>query len=219
VASLGVVVAEQRLARWTALAGVGFFVLFVIDFLLTGDSPDETTSGAKVVSYYKDHRGRELLAFVLMTIAFVLLIFFAGRVRSVLRGATPGGELLSAIFFGGAVVLTAGAFVGGAIHFSLIEAADKGQISVARTLNMLDNNDFAPIAGGIAILLLAAGIATVVSPVLPRWLGWVSIVVGVLTLTPIGFIGALLAVVWVLVVSILLARGRGAAEGRATPTA
>jgi hypothetical protein len=77
---------EQRLARWTALAGVAFFVLFVIDFLLTGDNPDEKTSGAKVVSYYKDHRGRELAAFVIMVIGTVLFLFFAGRVRSALRG-------------------------------------------------------------------------------------------------------------------------------------
>ncbi|MDQ6852567.1 MAG: hypothetical protein M3046_02580 [Actinomycetota bacterium] len=209
--------AEQRLARWTALAGVGFFVLFVVGFLLTGDNPDETTSGTKVVSYYKDHRGRELVAFVLMTIGLVLLVFFAGRVRSVLREAEPGGELLSAIFFGGVIVLTAGALVGGAIHFALIDAADKGQVAVAHTLNVLDNNDFAPIAAGIAILLLAAGIATVLSPVLPRWLGWASIVIGVLNLTPLGFIFSLLAVVWVLVVSILLAGGRGATRASTAP--
>jgi hypothetical protein len=125
---------------------------------------------------------------------------------------------MSAIFFGGAVVITAGALVAGAIHFALIDAADKGQVDVAHTLNVLDNNDFAPIAGGIAILLLAAGIATVLSPVLPRWLGWVSIVLGVLNLTPLGFIGSLLAVVWVLVVSILLARAPAVAGAGTAPS-
>jgi hypothetical protein len=54
----------------------------------------------------------------------------------------------------------------------------------------------------MAVLMLAAGIATVRRPVLPRWLGWAAIVIALLCLAgPIGFLGLLLAVIWILVVS------------------
>jgi hypothetical protein len=41
--------------------------------------------------------------------------------------------------------------------------------------------------------------------VLPRWLGWAAIVIGVLSLAgPVGFAGVLLAVIWIIVVAILM---------------
>jgi hypothetical protein len=112
----------------------------------------------------------------------------------------------------GALVLAGGWFFTGAVHFALVDAADKNQPAVAHTLNLLDNNDFAPLVGGLAVMLLATGIATLLSPVLPRWLGWVSIVIGVLAVAgPLGMIAFPLFFVWVLVVSILLARSQAMA--------
>jgi hypothetical protein len=41
--------------------------------------------------------------------------------------------------------------------------------------------------------------------VLPRWLGWAAIVIGVLSLAgPIGFAGFLLCLVWLIVAAILM---------------
>ena len=49
------------------------------------------------------------------------------------------------------------------------------------------------------------------SGVLPKWLGWVMLVLGVLGLTPIGFVSAVGAAILVLVLSILLSvRARSA---------
>jgi hypothetical protein len=39
----------------------------------------------------------------------------------------------------------------------------------------------------------------------PRWLGWVALVIAVTTSTPIGFVGFIGGALWVLVVSIVLA--------------
>ena len=39
---------------------------------------------------------------------------------------------------------------------------------------------------------------------LPKWLGWVAIVFGVVALTPFGFFAFLGGIVWILVVSIML---------------
>jgi hypothetical protein len=39
---------------------------------------------------------------------------------------------------------------------------------------------------------------------LPVWLGWIALLIGVVTVTPIGFFGFLATLAWVLIVSILM---------------
>ena len=76
---------------------------------------------------------------------------------------------------------------------------------VNQALNVLDNDLFLPLAGGIAVMILASGISLVRSvTLLPHWLGWVAVVIGILGFTPAGFFAFLASGLWVLVVSVLL---------------
>ena len=101
--------------------------------------------------------------------------------------------------------MAAGSCLDAAVSFALAQAGDNKFAGAAQTLNVVSNNDFFLVIGGIATLLLASGISTVRRPVLPRWLGWAAVVIGVISLAgPIGFIGAVLAILWLLVVSILM---------------
>jgi hypothetical protein len=197
---------EVTLRRWLALCGVVAPVLDVLAFtVVTGKTPDDKASAVEVVSFYRDHKGANVVAALMVTIAAVLLVLFAARLREVLRGDGSGGGVLPIAAFGGVLVLAASLLGGAVVHFALVQAADHRFAAPAQTLNVLDNNDFFGVIGGMAVLMLAAGIATVRRPVLPRWLGWVAIVVGVLSLAgPLGFVGVLLAVIWIIVVAILM---------------
>ena len=55
------------------------------------------------------------------------------------------------------------------------------------------------------MFLIASGISIVRHGALPRWLGWVAIVLGVASATPAFFIAFLLAAIWILIVSVMLA--------------
>jgi hypothetical protein len=68
----------------------------------------------------------------------------------------------------------------------------------------LGNELFFPLAGGAALLLGAAGLAFVRTRVLPAWLGWVSIALAVLALTPVGFFVLLAMILWVAALGIVL---------------
>jgi hypothetical protein len=50
---------------------------------------------------------------------------------------------------------------------------------------------------------------------LPKWLGWVALVLAIATFTPVGFIGFGLTGIWIIVASILLS----ARAAPATPAA
>jgi hypothetical protein len=195
----------MTLRRWLALCGAGAAVLFAVGTGLGGPSPQDDASAAKVVSYFRDHPTVTRVGSLILAIAAVLVVLFAARLRELLQSGQPVDRLLPVAAFGGAVILAVGALLDAVVGFALVQAADHKFAAPAQTLNVLFNNDFFVVAGGIAVLLLATGISTVRRPVLPRWLGWAAIVIGILSLAgPAGFFGAILAIVWLLVVSILM---------------
>jgi len=197
----------MTLRRWLALSGVGAAVLFAVSFFSGGGTPNDDASAAKVVSYFRDHRVATQVEALLAVIGAVLLVLFAARLREFLRGDGPDRGLLPNVAFGGAVILAAGLMLDSAVTYALVRSSRLGFAGSAQTLNVLSNGDFYPLFGGLALLLLAAGIATVRQPALPRWLGWAAIVIGILSLAgPIGFFGAILGIIWLLVVAVIIFR-------------
>ncbi|MDQ3435086.1 MAG: hypothetical protein M3481_10490, partial [Actinomycetota bacterium] len=80
-----------------------------------------------------------------------------------------------------------------------------------QALQALWDNDFVPIILGVLAFLWATGISVIRSGALPKWLGWVMILLGIVGVTPIGFVAAIGAAILVLVLSILLSlRARSA---------
>jgi hypothetical protein len=134
-----------------------------------------------------------------------LLVLFAGEIRARARergehGAGP------TVLVGGAVLLAASLLAGAGLSLSLVTASDHNQAQVAQTLNVLDNDSWIPFIGGIAVFLIGAGMTVLSCGLLPKWLGWVALVVGVVSLAgPGGFIGFFGAPVWILVSGIMLA--------------
>ncbi len=67
------------------------------------------------------------------------------------------------------------------------------------------DNDFVPLALGTLLFLWATGISVVRSGALPKWIGWIMLLLGVVALTPFGFASFIGTAVLIVVISILLA--------------
>jgi hypothetical protein len=200
----GASMVTDRTERLAPLAGVLFTVVFAIGFLTSGETPDTKATGQEVISHYDDSGG-VLVSMFGLVLAAVLFMFFAGVLRSRLQATGP--DWLASVAFGGAVVYTVslGLFAMGQI--ALVDAADLGQPEVAQALNIIDNDNFFPAVIGLTVVLLATGWHILASRSLPTWLGWASVVLGILALAgPLGFIAFLLFPIWILVVSIMLYR-------------
>jgi uncharacterized protein involved in cysteine biosynthesis len=61
------------------------------------------------------------------------------------------------------------------------------------------------VAAGLAAMQLGFGVAFLVGKAFPAWLGWLSIVIGVVALLgPLAFLALMATGVWVLIVSAMI---------------
>jgi len=193
------------------LTGVGFVLLGIVSFIIGGEPKSADQPVGEIVDYYVDNKDSIQVAAFIGVAATLLLVFFGAYLRRVLRAAAPEAEILSLISFLGLVVVAVGFAIDTTILIALSEAADDVDPVAVQSLQALWDNDFVPLVLGVLMFLWATGLAVIRTGALPKWLGWVMLVLGVLALTPIGFVAAIGAAILVLVLSILLAvRARSA---------
>jgi hypothetical protein len=196
--------------RWHVLApltGVGFVALAVIAFIVSGETPDTDDSPVKILAFYIRNDAEQQWAAALLAWAAVFFLFFIGVIRTVLRATEGAVGRLSTVAFGGGVVAAIGMLSFAGFTFALGDTADDGLTpQAAQALNALNSDFFFPVAAGIGTLMIATGLSSIRSRVLPPWLGWAALVIGIAAITPVGFFAFLVFLVWTLVVSILLWR-------------
>jgi hypothetical protein len=194
-------------SRWERLApltGVVFVVIVVVSFSIGGSTPEEDDPANKVQAFYVAHHDKQSALALLVAIAIPFLLFFSSTLRHHLRRVGGTGQLANAAFAGG-ILAAAGFGLVSSVHLAVSNAGEHATtISAIPTLNVLDNNDFIPAAAGAAVLVFSAGLAVVRHGGLPKWLGWIGIVIGIVAFTPAGFFAFLAAGLWILIASILL---------------
>ena len=190
--------------RLAALSGVGAVALLVAAFAVSGDTPSVDDSPADIVSFYTDNDSEQQWSAALLAWGALLFLVFATTIAGALRRARGETGGSSALAFGGAVVATVGMTIFAGIGFTLGDAVDHLGPASILTLNALSSDMFFTVAIGTAAFLLGAGIAMVKTDILPKWLGWVAIVLGVASFTPLGFFGFLGMGLWILVASVML---------------
>ena len=194
-----------RSREWLVpLTGVGFILLGIVSFIVGGEPKSADDPVREIVNYYVDNKGSIQAAAFIGVAATLLLVFFGAYLRGVLRTAAPEGEILSLVAFAGLVVVALSFAIDTTILIALSEAAEDIDPVAVQSLQALWDNDFVPLVLGVLMFLFATGLAVIRTGVLPRWLGWVMVVLGVIGLTPIGFVAAIGAAILVLALSILL---------------
>jgi hypothetical protein len=201
-----------RTSKWLAWTGPLFVVGFaVIVFGLEASTPDEKASLSKITSYYNAHQGRSTTAALMAPLGAALLVLFASYLRSVAREKNPAAIVGPTVLVAGAVLWAGGILLGSAFDLTLVSAVHHHQDAVARTINVINNDDWIPFIGGVAVTLIGAGMTVLTSRVLPVWLGWIALVVGIVSLAgPLGFVGFFIAPLWLLVAGVMLALTKGA---------
>lgn len=201
---------NSRLWQWLGGMGIVFTILFVLANVVLGSTPSEKASPLRIVNYYSAHKTSVTVGVFVVAFAALAFSFFLSALRRALSGAkADSGYLSQATLIGGAIYL-GGLLLMDVLNVSLIDAAHYHQQTAAQTLNILANDDWVPVVVGLSIVALSTGVAALRGRALPRWLGWASIVLGILAVSgPVGGIAFLLAPVWTFAVGIVLIRRSG----------
>ncbi len=207
----------DRWGRLAPLTGVLFAVLVLVAvFTNNSETPKASASAARVVSYYAAHRSEVETSGILFALAFLVLLLFAGALRSYLR-RTSAAEGLSALVLAGAVLMVAGALAGTGVEYGIAHNLHDLSPETIKTLNFVSSELFLPLLAGGFTFGVCSGIAILRGAALPTWLGWVAIVIGIATLIPPTSFPALFAfVIWSIIVSVLMYRRGGSVDATAT---
>ena len=210
----------DSLARYAPLTGVAGAVLFLVG-IFTGSEPAKSTSSpAAVVHFYAIHRSEVETTSVLIGISLVLFLLFTASLRAYLR-RSPGAEgPASIVLVGASVMFTAGLLATG-LEYTLAHHLLSFTPSTVQAVNVVAQEVFVPILGGVFLIGFASFLAIIVrGAALPRWLGWLALLVAVVSaITPIGFAGFIVFIVWVVITSIFMYMRMDAAAGGGAPAA
>jgi hypothetical protein len=201
---------------WSRLGalGIAYAVLMVIAQVLIGNTPGTSASGATVLAFYRGHKASEMAAVFVLAAAVLAFSFFLGSLRNTLSRNDEGRQLANVVTAGGAIYVV-GLLMMGALSVALVDAGHYKLAGAAQALNVLSSDLWVPVVVGLSVLSLGTGVSALRNSGLPRWLGWASIVLGILAVAgPVGAIAFLLAPVWTLVVGIAILRSPSSDQGR-----
>ena len=193
-------------SRYGPLSGLLFVLLVVASIIVGGfDSVDSNDSTVKVIKFWHDNDGEQIASALIGALAMVPFLWFLGSLRSTLRVAEGGAGRLAAVAYAGGIVLVGFALVDSALQFATAESVGDVPPLVTQTLSVLYNDFFVGFPVGFGTLMLATALVLLRTRVLPVWLGWFALLLGIAVFFgPIGFVAFLVGLVWVAVVSVVL---------------
>jgi hypothetical protein len=143
----------------------------------------------------------------------VAMLFFAAALRRALRSGEGGESTYSGVAYAGAILVAASQAAVAWFSLTAIESAHHHDKQVVDTLSALGINSWIPWVAASAAMFLAAGLGGVRNAVLPRWLGIVTVVLGVACLLgPAGVAVYFATPFWLIVTGVVLGRRQQAEE-------
>jgi hypothetical protein len=189
------------LVRFLPLAGLCFAVLTFAGDLTIGEFPDPETSLSDLTTYYAAHGDAVRTGGQLMILGALFLGIFGLAVWNRVRIAAASPVVAGLMLIGTAIAVTSA--LGGGGHYVLLGNIGADSAVTPQALQAWHVGSEYGGGGGFLLLLGLFG-AGVVSRVIPGWLAWTALGLGMATLTPFGFYADLLFLLWAAVAGVVL---------------
>ena len=191
--------------RWAPLSGILAVILWIIGFLIIGETKDKP---AEILQQIRDDDVRIIIGSIIFWIGTGLFIWLLGTLRTRLLAAEGPTGRVTAVAYGAGVglavclMLLPAALAAAAINKEDLDA------SAASAMSNMSDAFFLGAEYMFPWLLFAFALVSIRYRAFPKWLGWLSVLIGIGLLT--GWIGWAFLIlglpVWTLIVSILLWR-------------
>jgi hypothetical protein len=199
---------SSTLERWAPLSGVLFFVFIVVTIVLTSDTPGATDKTADVVKYWTDNDTKQIIGNLVGGFAVATLIWFGAVLKSAFEDLGGEARRLALLSFAGALTIGVAGGIASSIGFAAADTAGDVPGTVTQSISVLNEDMFILFIAGVLIFNVANARLILGYGGFPRWMGWFSVLLLVISLTPIGFIGLFGSVIWVLIASIMMFSGQ-----------
>jgi len=206
-------------ARGILAAASGIVVTLLAFGVNVPELPD-TVTAESARAYLVDNAGALEVFGMSMAASAALLMVLLGQVRAMIAQAENGRGFLADVAFGGGVLTAVWLLVTGAFHAATVFDGVDGLPAelVTSYYGLMSVGDTLGSASTYAkgVLMLAVGVAAIRTRALPRWLGWLSVVLGAMAVlgglgvvenpvTPALWYGGLIGfAVWPMLVGITL---------------
>lgn len=202
---------DETLRRLAPLTGIGAVVLLVAGMIIAAKgSPGFAGPAEEIADYYVDETGRILAATVLFAIAAPFFVWFLGCLRTGIARVEGGATRLASTAFGAGIAALALLLAALMINaMGALRADEDGQIALEAATVFFDTTNVlfgAAAPAAFAATLIATAVASLRhKAVLPGWLAVATIVLGVVNvIPPIAWVGMLISLLWIAIVSGLL---------------
>jgi hypothetical protein len=187
--------------------GSGLTVDAVYDPAIEGDAP-------AIVERLGEQVPQLVVFHVATMVSTLLLLVFAAGLKRRLEAQAPAGSLLPAVAASGLGLVSVAGLLGAGLNTEFIFAVADDEAKLVPEVGVF----FAHWVGTIGWLWVGAGVAALAVAVAalrhaaaPRWIGWVSAVLGVITtlfgISPLQYMAGMTGPVWLLVVTLGFALG------------
>ncbi len=207
---------DKTWERYGALGGVWFVVLVVIGGIAAGAPPSRTDPAADIAKHYADHADGLQLGAFLGALGIIGLVWWFGTLWRAMTNAEAGTPRVAVIALIGLVLSGIGATLSFTIDAGAAAAIDVlGEGSAV--FFQISNISFGFSAMGDVVLATAVGGLILRTGFLPKWVGYLSYGVVILSLGAMisiasdndvfSFFGLLAAVlwgIWIIVTGVLL---------------
>jgi hypothetical protein len=200
-------VTSRAWARTGVLAGIAG-IASIVTSLQIDVSYDPAVSGDAdaIVARLAELRP-QIIAFHLTTaVAALLIVVFAAGLHRRLAAQLPPGSLLPAVAAGGLGLVSVAGLLGSGLDTEFLFAPDTASVpeSAAFYGHWVSTIPWLWTGAGLTGIVLA--VAALRHAAAPRWTGWVSVVLGGLTLlagiSPLQYMAGFVGPVWLLVVAL-----------------
>ena len=197
---------QQKLLH---LSGIAFVLLVLVSIGIGGSTPGTDDSAAEVASFYNENEVRQFVTVFAFAATVPFLILFVVGLGPAIAARDDRNAPWGQVAIAGAILAGGGILVTAAIHFALLDAATGGEVVQEAVLatTFLDGSTWVAFNAGFGVMMLGAA-GLLLSAGFKRWLGWIALVLGIALFIPFAdFVALLLTLVWIVVTSVLLARG------------
>jgi hypothetical protein len=210
---------HDRFQRYLPLTGALAGLALAAGVLLTRDelSGDDPTTQA-IAAWYGSHSTVTTIAGLVCAPLFALfLLFFTASLRGLLRSGEAEESVYSTVVAAAAPLVAFAILLMSWIDVAANSAVDHGHDDIAQTLYAVGQYAWLPWGAPTAALLLAAGLGGLRTATLSRLHGWLSVILGVIAISPVGFVSFLVLPLWLIGTGIVLFRRQtGAARAGRT---